>query len=193
MSDAYDIVKKYMRMNLFKLDILSLAQYKWFQKILIGMEQLLARVHLIRTENSDVGFRLNQDLYSGFMSMLHEQKSRVQVSLEANGIPKLALPTWGLSNDITEWISYSDLELFVISFRAQTENFLFQLDKYHDWAMGRPRCMHNQDQDDLQIKSHCYPPFDKPFDSVSQYNKSPMQPDHPDIEARPSAGRDTEH
>lgn len=113
MSDAYDIVKKYMWMNL-------------------GIEQLLARVHLIRTENSDVGFRLNRDLYSGFMSMLREWKSRAQVSLEANGVPRLALPTWGLSNDITEWISYSDLELFGISFRAQTENLLFQLDKYHE-------------------------------------------------------------
>ncbi|KAK0471326.1 hypothetical protein IW261DRAFT_1671119 [Armillaria novae-zelandiae] len=70
MSDAYDILKRYRRLNLYKFDILSLAQYKLFQKILISMEQLLARVHLIRTENNDVGFRLNQELYSEFMSML---------------------------------------------------------------------------------------------------------------------------
>ncbi|KAK0479352.1 hypothetical protein IW261DRAFT_1420069 [Armillaria novae-zelandiae] len=42
MSDAYDILKKYMWTNLYKSDTLNLAQYKRFQKILVGMEQLLA-------------------------------------------------------------------------------------------------------------------------------------------------------
>lgn len=149
-SVALDILKEIFPIKFEKLRFLDKAQYNTLKSVMELMESLLSKVHLTDTFKGDVVFALDQQRYSKLMSTLRKMRGKAQSSLEAIGIPNLPLPVWGAYNDITKWVTYSELEVFGVRFRLETEIFLAQLMQYHDWETGQPKDQCDEAEDILR-------------------------------------------
>ncbi|PBK88563.1 hypothetical protein ARMGADRAFT_1084525 [Armillaria gallica] len=154
-SNTFDILKDAFRTDFTNLHYLKPSQYKVFKQLMMTVEDLLSKVELADTIKGDCVFRLDQRKYSKVMSILRKRCTEAQTSLEANGIPNLRLPHWGTDNDVTEWITLSDLELFAIRFRMEVEHCLSIMLEYHDWETGQPRDQHDEDDDQFLPTTKC--------------------------------------
>ncbi|KAK0226721.1 hypothetical protein EDD85DRAFT_795040 [Armillaria nabsnona] len=90
-------------------------------------------------------------VFQSLMKTVEDVLSNMELSDTIKGD---CLPQWGTENNVTEWITLSDLELFAICFHIETKHCLSMMLEYHDWETGQPRDQH--EENDLFLpKTRC--------------------------------------
>ncbi|KAJ7148468.1 hypothetical protein C8R43DRAFT_1129106 [Mycena crocata] len=85
------------------------------------------------------GYRLVNDDYQVLLRVLFSRKISAEDSFRLAGKTPPPLPSWAADDDLDGYYSFNDYEILGVCFRAEVENFLYTLDRYHDFRARKPR------------------------------------------------------
>jgi hypothetical protein len=102
------------------------------------LDDLFTRAQARKRKYDDPGYRLMIEDYQILLRVLFSRKSAAEDSFRMAGKNPPPLPLWGADDDL-EFYSLNDFEILAVCFRAEVENFLYTLDRYHDFLAGKPQ------------------------------------------------------
>ncbi|KAF7306872.1 TY3B-TY3B protein [Mycena indigotica] len=83
--------------------------------------------------------RINYKQYWVLTRLLQEYSAIAEKSFKFAGLPPPPVPSWGTGEYLKDFYSENDFEMLGVCFRAEVENFLVFMDRYHDFLHNVPQ------------------------------------------------------
>ncbi|KAK0499253.1 hypothetical protein EDD18DRAFT_1350681 [Armillaria luteobubalina] len=95
------------------------------------LDGLLTSISVCTTFSKDVVYKLDKKIYQELLTRLTNLHTLASSSLQSFGYSALRPPVWAI--DTSKGLTANDFEVYALQYRICVENFLYMLDKAHDW------------------------------------------------------------
>ncbi|THV04338.1 hypothetical protein K435DRAFT_850985 [Dendrothele bispora CBS 962.96] len=106
------------------------------------LEAFLSTIKTVRTKPGDVNstmYAASGSLFEEYSLELRELLGAIDKSLKIKGRQAPEVPSWPAGSVGVDFFSLNDLEIFLLAYRVQVEEFLYQIDQVHDFEKGDVR------------------------------------------------------